>query len=300
MPSISAAGIYKTADGGARIAARYREILARWPVANRQIMVPTRQGDTFVVACGPKDAPALVLLHGSASNSFMWMGDVAAWAGHFRVYAVDLIGEPGLSAPSRPKLASGAYVDWLDDVLAGLEIQGASWVGMSLGGFLALDYATRRPERVTRLAVLCPGGIGRHRNVLLWALPLMLLGPWGMRKVSAIVAGPAPAGVPPPSPAVAEFLALIYRNFRVRRERLPIVADAALARLTMPVLAILGGKDVMVDSRGTRRRLERQVPHAQIRWLEQAGHVLRGQTMPILDFLCRGGTQPRQKPVEYG
>ena len=34
----------------------------------------------------------------------MWMGDVADWGQDFRVYAVDLVGEPGLSAPSRPRL----------------------------------------------------------------------------------------------------------------------------------------------------------------------------------------------------
>ena len=37
------------------------------------------------------------------------MGDVPTWARHFRVHAVDIIGEPGLSAPSRPPLGSPAY-----------------------------------------------------------------------------------------------------------------------------------------------------------------------------------------------
>jgi pimeloyl-ACP methyl ester carboxylesterase len=279
--------IWKSVEGGRAVEARYRAILERWPVPNRQFAVPTREGETFVVACGPEDAPPLVLFHGSASNSFMWMGDVAAWSEHFRVYAIDMIGEPGLSAPSRPTLASGAYAMWLDDVFGALGIARASLVGISLGGWLALDYAARHPERVASIAVLCPGGIGRHKNVLLWAAPLLLLGPWGIRKVNRIIAGPAPADAPPPNPAIAAFPQLVFRNFRVRTERLPVIRDDALRGLSMPVLAILGGKDAMVDSPGIKRRLEANVPRVEIRWLADAGHFLRGQTAPILDFLLR-------------
>jgi hypothetical protein len=50
--------------------------------------VPTREGETFIIACGDENAPPLMLLHGSAANSAMWMRDVAAWAAYFRVYAI--------------------------------------------------------------------------------------------------------------------------------------------------------------------------------------------------------------------
>ncbi|HXC56970.1 MAG TPA: alpha/beta hydrolase [Rhizomicrobium sp.] len=279
--------IWKSQAGRDAVEARYRAFLNFWPQPNRQFTVPTRQGDTFVIASGPESAPPLLLFHGSASNSFMWMLDAAQWSQHFRVYAVDMIGEPGLSAPVRPTLASGAYPLWLDDVFEALGIAEASLVGLSLGGWLALDYASRRPERVRSIAVLCPGGVGRHKNILLWAAPLLLLGAWGRRKVNAIVAGPPKPGAPPMPTAVGEFLALIYRHFRLRRERLPAISGAALRRLTMPLLAILGGKDVMIDSPGTRRRLERHVPQAEVIWLADDGHFLRGQAAPILGFLRR-------------
>ena len=61
--------------------------------------------------------------------------------------------------------------------------------------------------------------------------------------------------------------------------------DAALARLTMPVMAILGGKDVFFDSAGTRARLAAHVPHADIRYLPEAGHFLMGHTAAIDAFL---------------
>jgi pimeloyl-ACP methyl ester carboxylesterase len=69
--------IYRTAAGGRAVEQRYRDILRLWPVPSERLSIPTREGDTFVVACGPLGAPPLLLLHGSAANSAMWIGDVA-------------------------------------------------------------------------------------------------------------------------------------------------------------------------------------------------------------------------------
>jgi pimeloyl-ACP methyl ester carboxylesterase len=279
-------GIYKSAVGERAVLDRYLEILKQWPVPNQQLRLPTREGETFVVACGDENAPPLVLLHGSMANSAMWMGDVAAWAAQFRVYAVDVIGDAGLSAPSRPPLASEAHALWLDDVMRGLSLARAALVGVSLGGWLALDYATRRPERVDSMVVLCPGGVGRQKiGVVFKTIPLRMLGAWGRRKAAELVLGRAPAD---PTPAVRYFMnffALIHKNFRPRMVKLPIFSDGALQRLTMPVMAILGGKDVLMDSAETKRRLEQNVPQVSVRYLPEAGHFLPSQTATILEFL---------------
>lgn len=278
--------IYKTAQGEQAVRERYLRFLKHWPVPDQQLRVPTREGETFVVASGPECAPPLLLLHGGAANSAMWMGDIAAWAAHFRVYAVDLIGEPGLSAPSRPPLASEAHALWLDDVMRALSLTRTSMVGISLGGWLALDYATRRPERVESLVVLCPGGVGRQKvGIVFKTMFLRMCGAWGTRKLRESILGRAPAEASPALRSFLEFVALIHENFRPRMVKLPVFSDAALKRLTLPVLAIVGGKDVLLDSAGTARRLEANVPHADVRLLPEAGHFIPGQGKAILEFL---------------
>ncbi len=278
--------VYKSAEGERAVRERYLAILGHWPVPNQQLRMPTREGETFIVLCGDASAPPLLLLHGSMANSAMWMGDVAAWAKHFRVYAVDIIGDAGFSASSRPPLASEAHALWLDDVMQALSLRHASLAGVSFGGWLALDYATRRPERVESVVALCPGGVGRQKlSIVFKTVPLRLLGAWGRRKASELVLGRAPAN---PSPALKyfmEFVSLIHKNFRPRMVKLPIFSDQALQRLTMPVLAILGGNDVLLDSAETKERLERNVPQVEIRYHPEAGHFIPGQTAPILEFL---------------
>ncbi|OXM75036.1 MULTISPECIES: alpha/beta fold hydrolase [Amycolatopsis] len=274
--------IYKSDTGKREILRRYEQALAAWPVPAERRHVPTREGDTFVLTCGPETAPPLVLLHGSGSNAAMWAADVPVWAKHFRVHAVDLIGEPGLSAPARPPLGSPAYAAWLDGVLDHLNLDRVAIAGASLGGWLALDYATRRPERVERLALLCPGGVGRQKiGFLLKALFYKPFGQWGTRRSIKAVAGVDPRE----NPEVADYLTLMFTHFLPRRDRLPVFGDAALRKLTMPVLVIVGGRDAMFDSRDTARRIERAVPHATVTLLPEVAHSILGQTRPVLDFL---------------
>jgi pimeloyl-ACP methyl ester carboxylesterase len=278
--------IYKSSEGERLVHERYLAFLKHWPVPNEQIRIPTSQGETFVVASGAEGTPPLLLLQGGAGNSAMWMGDVRAFAQHFRVYCIDMIGEAGLSGPSRPPLSSDSYAVWLDEVLRGLSIQRASIVGVSLGGWLALDYASRRPERVQKMAVLCPGGIGRQKLGIVFAtIALRMCGAWGRRKLQERILGRPPADPSPPVKAFMNFVALSHRHFRPRMLRLPIFSDDALGRLNMPVLAIVGAKDVLLDSAETKRRLERNVQQAEVVYLPEAGHFIPGQTPRVLEFL---------------
>jgi pimeloyl-ACP methyl ester carboxylesterase len=285
--------IYKSIEGERLIRERYQAFLKYWPVPNEQIYVPTQQGSTFVVISGPKGAPPLVVLHGAVANSAMWMGEVAAFARSFRVYCIDMIGEPGLSVPARPSLASDAYAVWLDNVLDHLSIRRASIFGVSLGGWLGLDYAIRRPERVERVAVLCPAGIGRQNvGIFLAVFLFRMFGGWGRRKLAERILGRAPVNPTPPVKTLMDFFALIHRHFRPRTVMLPVFSDGALRNLRAPVLAIVGGRDVLFDSAHTKRRLEQDTPRAQVVYLPEAGHLILGQTARVLEFLQ--GVEPAQ------
>lgn len=277
--------IFKTAAGEARVRAKYADVLAHWPVPSQQIRLPTGQGETFVVRCGPPGAPPLILLHGAQSNAAAWMFDAAIWSSSFRVHAVDVIGDAGFSAPSRPPLATDAHALWLDEVLTGLGVERVAFVGLSLGGWLALDYAIRRPAKVERLALICPAGIGRQKNFLAKAAPLLLLGPWGARKMREMVFGPAPAALPDMVRPLMDLMALIGREARPRVMKIPTASDAALAALQAPILTIVGGKDVLIDSAGTRERLARNAPRAEVVFLPDGRHFLPGQTARVLEFL---------------
>jgi pimeloyl-ACP methyl ester carboxylesterase len=103
------------------------------------------------------------------------------------------------------------------------------------------------------------------------------------------ILGRAPADPPPGVKVFASFLSLIHRHFRPRMVKLPVFSDDALRRLSMPVLAIVGARDVLLDSAETKERLERHAPNAQVIYLPEAGHFIPGQVARILAFLSAAG-----------
>ncbi|QNG18789.1 alpha/beta fold hydrolase [Rhodococcus triatomae] len=283
--------IYRSATGAQEIARRYTEALGAWPVAAEHHHIPTHVGETFVVASGPIGAPPLVLLHGSGANTTAWRDDVESWSRHFRTYAVDLVGEPGRSAPTRPPLDSDACASWLDAVLDEEGIGNAALLGMSLGAWTALDYAIRRPERVTRLALLCPGGIGRQKvGWIPRALLLRLFGRRGIRRSAATVTGLHGREYR----QLLDEVALTFTQFRPRT-RLPVFGDEALRGVRVPVQVTVGDSDVLFDSAGTARRVRECIPHADVMTLPGVGHAVFGRTEPLLEFLLEdsrpGGDQ---------
>ena len=284
--------IFKSEAGRQAIHALYRHALEHWPVQHAELVVPTCYGDTFVIASGDPAAPAVVLFHGSGANSSTWIREVATLSRDHRVYAVDMLGEPGLSAESRPPLASDGHARWLDDVWDTLAITRASIVGISLGGWLAIDYAVRRPHRVRSLSLISPSGIGRQNSgLLIRAAMLLQLGEWGRCRALRLVMG----GDEAPQ-EVTEFVLAIFTHFRPRIERLPLRTDAELAALAMPVQLILGASDRMIRSAETRERMERLVTDLHLTWLEEDGHMLGGQTPRLLDFFGTLERSPASSP----
>lgn len=295
--------VFRSDTDAVEVMREYRAVLDRWPVPKQEIEVPTSQGATFVLACGPETAPPVVLLRGAQANSAAWLPDIALWSNRFRLYAVDMIGEAGLSARVRPPLISDTYATWLEDVFTGLGLADAALVGTSLGGWLALDYAMQRPSRVSALALICPAGIGRQKNFLLAVAPYLLLGAWGKRKILEKVFGPPPKHLPVDLEAISPLMERIGRAIKPRVIRIPRLSDAALDALAMPLLAIVGGRDALIDSYDTRLRLERHVPNAEVCFIEKGYHFLPDQSQQVFDFLVRnlqGDAQTRHGSKSCG
>ena len=278
--------IYKSAAGEAAVMDLYDRTLAHWPVPCTTAVLPTRHGDTFVIASGPETAPPVVLLHGASSNALAWIGDVATLCHSLRVYAVDLPGEPGRSSPNRPPWGGPAFSEWMEDVLDGLDIKRGALVGISQGGWTALKFATAQPERVAALVLLAPAGITTARpSFLLRAIPLSLLGRQGGEAINRIVFGKQPI-----HPDAVAFMDLIMAHFKPRVGALPNFSDAELARLAMPTLLIVGEEDALYPSDKTAARLQAHAPNLTVHLLPETGHVLHGLAEEIETFLIANVT----------
>lgn len=153
--------VFKTAATRDKFRAYYNQVLGQFPFGQQYIT--TTFGQTFMLTAGQESNSPIVLLHGSCSNSAFWFPEIMALSSNYRVYAVDIIGEAGNSEEYRPDLNSDAFALWLKEVLDALGLEKTVLIGNSLGGWMALKFATTYPERVTKLALIASGGLAEIR-----------------------------------------------------------------------------------------------------------------------------------------
>lgn len=280
--------IYKSPQAQEQILGIYERFLAALPFKNDQFMIPTRHGQTFCLACGDENNPPLILIHGSGSNSAVWAGEFPEYNKHFRVYALDIIGEPGKSEANRPSLHGPAYAEWLLDIMTYLKIApgSAPIVGLSLGGWMALRFATCYPQYVQRLVILSSAGICDMKpSFALRGLIHALRGDRGILEIGRMICRPHRL-----DPTSEQTVLLISKNFRYRRA-VPLFSDEDLRKLDMPVLYMGGENDVMLPSEKCGKRLSQVLPQATVKVIPSAGHLLFNTPPEIISFL-QGGANP--------
>jgi pimeloyl-ACP methyl ester carboxylesterase len=283
--------LFRSWSAEREVMADYSRILSTWPVPYTTQSIPTRHGATFVVSSGPESGCPVVLLPGVGSNAVSWLLDVGVLAVRFRVHVVDTAGDPGRSEPVRADWHSPAYAEWLDDVLNGLGATRAYLVGISQGGWNALTFATTWPERVALLVLLAPAGVCAPRpRFLLRDLPLALFGSGGRRVFNRrIAAGRLPS-------FVLSYVDNIADDFGTRLAVPPLFRDEELARLDMPVLVLVGDRDVIFSAAHLMARMRRLVPHVRTAVIAVAGHALVGLADRIGAFFAETLAAPGPVP----
>jgi 2-hydroxy-6-oxonona-2,4-dienedioate hydrolase len=125
---------------------------------------PAPRKDVSVTVYGAKihyieagSGPVVVLLHGLGGDATNWQFNIAALAQHYRVIVPDQIGF-GQSDKPLINYRIATYVDFLDAFLKATNVERASLVGNSMGGWVAASYALAHPERVERLVLVDAAG----------------------------------------------------------------------------------------------------------------------------------------------
>ena len=135
--------IYKNPEGEAEILALYGEALAALGSEHGSHLVGTRYGKTHVLAVGDEDAPPVMFLPGGNFLNPTCLRWFSRLSERYRVYAPDLIGQPGKSAQIRPSPKGDGHALWVGDVLDGLGLQSVPLVGLSYGAGVAIrSWAT--------------------------------------------------------------------------------------------------------------------------------------------------------------
>jgi pimeloyl-ACP methyl ester carboxylesterase len=209
------------------------------------------------------------------------MGDVVEYSKHYRVYAVDMPGEPGKSDPARFSWDGPAFTQWLDDVLNSLNVEKSIMVGMSLGGWAALRYAIDQPGRVSQLVLIVPSGVCQPRvGFILRLVFFSLLGNWGRQQIKKLVF--KDMALPED---LDRFVTLVDRHFNYRMGSPPLFTNQELQGVSIPVLYLAGEQDAMLNTQKSAERLQKLLPNVTVNIFKDDGHVTINMAPRAVFFL---------------
>ncbi|AJS58577.1 alpha/beta fold hydrolase [Paenibacillus sp. IHBB 10380] len=278
---MSTKDIYKSESGKNDVLKYYDEMLKKYSHNNKHYYVDTRYGKTFVIEAGAKTGPPIILLHGSGMSSIMWLKDIEEYSKEYRVFAIDILGEPGKSEANRLLLEGDFHSEWLLDIFESLDIRRANIIGISLGGWIALKFAIDYPEMVEKLVLISPSGIGGQKKSFVFKYLLhMILGEKGKDKLYYKINGNKPM-----PDTILRYQRLIVKNFNYRSETIPIFNDQELKKLQMPISIFIGKKDIMLKSLETKERAEKLFVDVNINYIKDAGHSINNISKDIIKFI---------------
>ena len=280
--------IYFTPQVQTEMMAIYDAKLAQWPTPYETRYVDTSYGKVHVIVSGPENAPRVLLLNAGQMAGWSWVTNVGALNEGYRTYAIDTIGEPGkseLSDINRFPKNGAQWSDLLVEITDTLGVQKAYVVGASNGGFLALNYAIRYPERIEKMALLGAMGLtpSTNENIMRITFAQMFPLKWVQNNTIQWSFGDDPE-------LHAQIDDWFYLVFKTAPQQSPPVTMKAeeLQQVHVPTLALLGTEDNLMGDLGAVRKLASNVPGIEIVEIE-ASHLM-GMEKPdkcnqlILDF----------------
>jgi pimeloyl-ACP methyl ester carboxylesterase len=282
-----------------------------FPWSHSPVMIPRAErwplstGEVHVRESGEGSVPT-VLVHGLGGSTLNWIPLMERLGDQAAMLAVDLPGF-GLSPPPRdgdysPRGHARTVVATIEEWRRRRAIAGPVHVmGNSMGGAVALQLASQRPDLVSSLTLVSPAlpstRLGRGNA----HLPVVAVPGLGEALVRRYAAVPADQRVQATLDACTSDPGRVPASLRdaliaetAYRDSLPYAADAFLRSLRgllatyadrgprrpwrlaqqvrQPVLAIYGEDDVLVDARGAARAA-RDFPDADVALLDDCGHI---------------------------
>ena len=230
------------------------------------LTVKTSFGETVVWSLNhhQQDLEPIVFLPGARTCGMFWdlNNNLKTLKKDFRLYLVDVIGQPGLSSGNSPNVKTKEFAFWLGEVLDALNLNQTNLVGASFGGELAMKFAAVAPDRIKKMVLMNPIGLSyislAPKTLFYNLLPIYFPNRQNVERFMDNVALAAPDDMPPERRSLlAEFILQTLTGFNFKADYPYKMSDNEFANLTTPTFLILGDSDKLIPHQKTVERAKK-------------------------------------------
>jgi 3-oxoadipate enol-lactonase len=237
--------------------------------------------------------PAVLLIHAFPLNRTMWEPQFADLIPHFRVIAPDIRGF-GESQPPSPWTMEEIAGD-LHDLLNRLGIESCAVAGVSMGGYIALPFWSKYPQRVRQLVLANTRARADNdtekaaRNEMIAAIQQSGTAILPDRMLPRLLKPNSPQAVVTVVRKMIEEVNPPAAIHAVTAMRDRVDFSSAVHRINCPTLVITGEADAIIRSEDSRE-LANSIPGSQFAQIPQSGHLSNLENpsqfnRALLDFL---------------
>ncbi len=263
--------VFRSGEGEARVLEAYDEIMKSWPAPYEELYIQTGLGSTHVIISGQKDAPPLILIHAFYASAVSWYKNVKVLSNSFRVYCVDIIGDPNKSKPVKLIRQLADFVIWFNELMDGLSLKQADFIGNSVGAFHTANFTLHAPHRVKKMVLIGPAATFlKMPGFYLHTFPGGMTG-WEhlVRHSVKWIENGAPF-----DPTFHKLFYLVMKHGKSANQVFPAVfTDEQLKSIKTPVLLIYGEKEVIYDCNLAVQRAEKHLQNIKTVIIPGANHI---------------------------
>lgn len=235
---------------------------------------------------GPRDAPAIVLVHGFSASTHAWDAWARALAGDYRVVVLDLPGHGLTRAPEGYGAGRDGFAAVVDEVTGRLGLTQFTLGGNSMGGGVAWAYALDHADKVERLVLVDAAGwpMTRKGGASIFAIMRNPVGRALLRDIDTrplVAQGLRAAYLDPKlvTPALVNRYTDLARapghrdillGLQTGSRREATAAD--LSRIHVPTLVMFGQEDRLIPA-ADGRKFHKAIPGATLILYPGVGHV---------------------------
>jgi len=227
------------------------------------------------------DLETIVIFPGFRTCGMFWDFDngLVPLKNHYKIYLVDINGQPCLSDGNSPDIKTTDYGIWASELFEKLNINKATIIGASFGGIVCMKLCLVSPQLVKKAILMDPAGISNFssslKNLYYNFLPIIFKSRRSVIKfVNKIALHPQQQDLPPAyRELLIDYILFTLKNFQNKADLPVALPKDDLKKISTDIYLLLGENDLLFPPEKTAAIAQKNISSLkQVKILSNTSH----------------------------